>query len=129
MKRVDVEKITRLVIDEQKFLISFRLSKINVRIEEVHSEHNEILCSINWKMKDERKNAQKRVMTKKGCQEFTRKIEDDKVSNIWKKDGQLQDIYDEWNETVIHMKSKCVTTSRKKHISKTVRKLITRRRN
>ena len=67
-------------------------------------------------------------MTKKVYKEFEKRISEMKVSEIWKKEGKLQVLYDEWNDCIIKEKMKCEKKERKKSNTKLTRKLITTKR-
>ncbi len=60
----------------------------------------------------------KKVMRKKGYEEFEKRISEMKVSKMWKKQGKLKVLYDEWNDCIRKEQMKCEKQERKKSNTK-----------
>ena len=128
IQKSDIEKVSQVTIDENKLITPFRMVKKDGKVCTVYSDHNAMTCCIKWKDKNSIYEKRKKVMTKKGYEEFEKRISEMKVSKIWKKQGKLQVLYDEWNDCIMKEKMKCEKKERKKSNTKLMRKLITTKR-
>ena len=137
-----MEKIKKVVIDEEKESTPYRVVKEGGKVKTIYTDHCAMICEMEgreygkWKQRinkiweEENTNKGMKVMTKKGYEKFRQLIERKQVSRIWKEEKQLQETFDRWNEVIGNIKEKCKVKKResREDQSKTLRKLHTLKR-
>ena len=93
----DKEYVKWLMIDEDKAKTPFRIVKRNDRIKTIYTDHNAIMGKFSWREEKKGKDQRERnkIMTKSSYRQFKKRLEDARISEIWGKDGNLQQLYDE----------------------------------
>ena len=98
LENTHIEAMGYAEIDEYKEKTPYRIVKDQEQIRTIYSDHNAMICNMKWDEigKKERKKEQKdKRMTKESYKKFAERIEEQKVSEIWEKEGNLQKKYEE----------------------------------
>ena len=62
----DMKNIEEVIIDEQKLITPYRISKVDDKEEEIYTDHNAILCRLKWNQDKQEEIGKKMTMTKNG---------------------------------------------------------------
>ena len=114
------ESVISMIIDEEKMETPYYVTDEN---EEKYTDHTAMICKMKWD-NSVKTTAKKRCITEEGYKKFAEMIKDKRPSKQIG-DGSLQRVYDAWNEEVMKIKEKCMTTIKnKQNNSKTVKNLM-----
>ena len=127
----DEANVKKVVIDERKEITPFRLLKKDGKANIIYSDHNAMMCNLSWREENRQKqhNSNRKIMTENSYKKYERKLEEIEVSKIWEKNEGMQKLYDEWVEIVAKVMEACKKKARNKNKSKTMRNMITTKRN
>ena len=95
-KEEDKVYAREIMIDEEKVITPFRIVKKKGSIKTIYTDHNAIVCRLSGmdgrKLREPRE--KNKIMTERSYKQFKRRLEENKVSEIWKKSGNVQQLYD-----------------------------------
>ena len=130
LKEKESSALMKMMIDEDKNWTPHHVVKEDKREKEIYSDHCAIISHLDWAVDEKKARENKRsMMTRKSYLNYAREIKKQKVSNILKAKGTMQENYDKWVGKVMDIKKKTEVMIKKKKHDQTVRKLMRVKRN
>ena len=118
----DEGSVKSMVVDEEKEFspIGYVDNKIT------HSDHNVIMAELDWTVmiKNQAKNKFSQVVTKAGLNRVKQELVDKKVSGTIEKEGDMDEVYQEWKNTVNEIWERNTTKVKRKNPRRNIRRLI-----
>ena len=121
----DTDNVVSMLIDEEK---KFAPGGINELNETVYSDHNIIMCNINWIFNEEEKKVERRIITKRGYEKIKDEMSRKKVSRLFKEGNRFHEKYANWRRQMDKLYKKHSTAVKRRNRIKTTRRLYKARR-
>ena len=108
VNETDENCISEIIIDEEKFLAPYRLIRSDEEIKAVYSDHNAMICNINWtETITKSKEDPMKIITEKGYRKYRQKVKEQNVANMITQNENVQTVYDNWTKQVMEIKKSC----------------------
>ena len=118
--------VSQMVIDEPKDFSVFYYKTTEGETRKIYSDHNAIKIELNWKyaLDKRRASVKRKVITKKGLENYQYKINQQKVSKTINEEGELNQEYNKWATQIYRMYESEKIIVKKKKTCKVNRKLM-----
>ena len=126
VKEKTEDSILNMIVDEDRLYTPFNfMSKEKI----IYSDHNTLIVDADL-IKGERKKIDiRKIITKKGYDKIGKEIKEKKLSEIWRKDDSVQNLYDEWTKRIEEIVTRNKIIPKKINRRKDIRSLIKAKRN
>ena len=123
-----VESIKEMNIDEEREITPY--SQGEIKGERTYTDHNMIKVNINWRITSINRNQERLTMNEKSKKNFKEATENGKLTEIWEREGSVQERYNIWSEEVEKVAKQHFITRKKKKkpFNRVIRKLRRKRR-
>ena len=118
VEKENSNSINEAHIDEEK-----EITPYHETTHRTYTDHRAMTVTINTSVLATYDNRKKKVMTSKGYKKFSDLLKKNKVSQIWKDQDTIHNIYRKWSNKVIEIKNQCMTNRKKKNKSRKVKQL------
>ena len=118
----DIGAVKSMIVDEDK-----EFSPIGYTDKKpTFSDHNVLVAEFDWIVlqKAEAKKRTHKVVTNKGLANIRKEIEEKKVSQIFEKQGDIEEVFQEWRKTINEIWIKNTSIVKRKNPRKNIRRLI-----
>ena len=97
IRKDDITKIKEAIIDEEKIMAPAKIMSEEGQTRTVFSDHNVIICKFRWTgYEGGMKRVEKeKIMTAQGYRKFEKLVRKEKISDIWDKEGDISQLYEE----------------------------------